>query len=293
MLHDMGRSQQQRFTILGGAGFVGSHLVAHLRARGYECLVPERDQVLRLKPPLGHVVYCIGLTADFRSRPFDTVEAHTSLFAAFLRQASFESLLYLSSARIYQHADTGEESASFSADPTHPSDLYNLSKMTAECLCLSLDTPRVRIARLSNVYGPDFASENFLTSIVRDAVERGSVRLEVHPDGAKDYVVIDDVTAMLERIALDGRRRLYNLAAGRNVSNGEIMTVLRKLTGCTVEWGESAALLASPPISIARLKEEFGYSPRQLKDELPSLVALFQKQLGEDPGRKRAAQLGH
>jgi nucleoside-diphosphate-sugar epimerase len=239
--------------------------------------VPARDETLTSTLPLGHVVYCIGLTADFRSRPFDTVEAHVGLFAALLRSARFDSMLYLSSARIYQSADGGEETAKFTADPADPSHLYNLTKLTAECLCLSLDRPGIRIARLSNVYGPDFESANFLASVVRDAVQHGFVRLEAHPDGAKDYVAIGDVTDMLERIALDGRHRIYNVAAGRNVTNGEIMTALHQHTGCAVEWAHNAASVTAPTLAIELLRDEFGYAPRQLCEQLPLLVAQYRK----------------
>jgi nucleoside-diphosphate-sugar epimerase len=273
---------------LGGAGFIGSHLVAHLRARGHDCHVPGRDQVLNARHPLGHVVYCIGLTADFRSRPFDTVEAHTGLFAALLRNAQFDSLLYLSSARIYQHGDTGSETARFTTDPTDPSQLYNLTKLTAECLCLSLARPEIKIARISNVYGPDFESVNFLTAVIRDAVVHGAVRLEAHPDGAKDYVAIADVTDMLEHIALHGRHRIYNLAAGRNVTNGEIMRTLCEETVCSVDWARGAAPIAAPPISIERLREEFAFAPRQLSDELRSLVALYRARYASPAAQARA-----
>ena len=170
-----------RFTVFGGAGFIGSHLVAYLRARGHHCHVPARDQVLKARGPLGHAVYCIGLTADFRSRPFDTVEAHTGMFASLLRGAQFDSLLYVSSARIYQSADSGSETAQFATDPADPSQLYNLTKLTAECLCLSLARPEIKIARLSNVYGPDFESANFLTAVVRDAVQRQRALRGQHP----------------------------------------------------------------------------------------------------------------
>jgi nucleoside-diphosphate-sugar epimerase len=239
--------------------------------------VPARDEVLEATFPLGHVYYCIGLTADFRARPFDTVEAHAGLFASLLRNARFDSLVYLSSTRIYQTADSGKETAQFTANPINPSQLYDLTKLTAECLCLSLDRPEIRIARLSHVYGADFQSDNFLASVIRDAIQRGSVRLEVHPDGAKDYVAIAGVTEMLERIALDGRHRLYNVAAGQNVTNSKLMDSLREHTGCSVEWAHNTPPIPAPPISIELLRDEFGYEPRQLAEQLPKLVGLYRQ----------------
>lgn len=269
----------QRFTVLGGSGFVGSHLVSQLRARGHDCFVPGRKDDLPLRVPLGHVIYCIGLTADFRSRPFDTVEAHTALFSDLLRQATFDSLLYLSTARIYQNGSSGSETASFTTNPGDPMQLYDLTKMTAECLCLSLDRPEIRIVRLSNVYGPDFASDNFLISVIRDAVTERTVRIRSHLESAKDYVRLEDVVDMLERISLEGRERVYNVASGRNVSNQQIAEGLSRLTGCQIEWVLGAAKTAAPPIAIDRLQNEFGYAPRQLETELSSLIALFSEQL--------------
>jgi nucleoside-diphosphate-sugar epimerase len=269
--------QPARFTVFGGAGFIGSHLVGHLRDRGHHCDTPGRDQVLKVRGPLGHVVYCIGLTADFRSRPFDTVEAHTGLVASLLRSAQFDSFLYLSSARIYQTAESGSETAQFAVDPTDPSQLYNLTKLTAESLCLSLARPEIKVARLSNVYGPDFESANFLAAIVRDAVQHGAVSLETHPDSAKDYVAIGDVTEALERIALQGRQRIYNVAAGRNVTNAAIVKALQDASGCTVEWAPGARPVSTPVIATERLRAEFGYAPRQLPEQLASLVALYRQ----------------
>jgi len=273
--------QPARFTVFGGAGFIGSHLVAHLRARGHQCNMPGRDQVLKVTGPLGHVVYCIGLTADFRSRPFDTVEAHTGLVASLLRGAQFDSFLYLSSARIYQTAENGSETAQFTVDPADPSQLYNLTKLAAESLCLALARPEIRVARLSNVYGPDFESANFLTAITRDAAQRGAICLEAHPDSAKDYVAISDVIDVLERIALHGRHRVYNVAAGRNVTNATIVKALQDAFGCTVAWTPGARPISTQVIAIERLRDEFDYAPRQLPEQLASLFALYRERYGQ------------
>ncbi len=50
---------------------------------------------------LGHAFYCIGLTADFRSRPFETIEAHCGLLKEVLSGSRFSSFVYLSSTRVY------------------------------------------------------------------------------------------------------------------------------------------------------------------------------------------------
>jgi nucleoside-diphosphate-sugar epimerase len=182
---------------------------------------------------------------------------------------------------MYQTAETGHENAKFIANPIDPHQIFNLSKLTAECLCLSLDQPGIRIARISNVYGADFHSDNFLTAVIRDALQRGFVRLGVHPEGAKDYVAIADVIEMLERIALGGRYRLYNVAAGENVTNRKIMDTLREYTNCSIEWIPDAPLISAPPISIELLREEFGYAPRQLVQQFPTLIEQYRTNYAE------------
>ena len=67
-------------TVLGGQGFIGGHLVSHLRSTGGHCWVPGRDDPEVLRRELGSVFYCVGLTADFRARPFATIDAHAASF---------------------------------------------------------------------------------------------------------------------------------------------------------------------------------------------------------------------
>jgi uncharacterized protein YbjT (DUF2867 family) len=71
----------RKFTVLGAGGFIGGRLVEHLRGLGHEVDAPPRRPAEAYVDglggrQLGHVVYCIGLTADFRTRPYETVEAH-------------------------------------------------------------------------------------------------------------------------------------------------------------------------------------------------------------------------
>jgi nucleoside-diphosphate-sugar epimerase len=267
------------FTILGATGFIGSHLVAFLRSRGFECLIPRRDE--SLKGNLGHVVYCIGLTADFRARPLDTMEAHVSRLIKILGQDNFASFLYLSSTRVYQHlsVDTlAEEHLSVPVNVNDPSDLYNLSKLAGESLCLANNNPKIRIARLSNVYGDDFWSDNFLSSILREGLTRGHIELKTTMESSKDYIIIDDVVYALQLISSSGRSRLYNVAYGQNVSHADIMRQLGLLTGCSVSIDSNAVQVNFPRISIQRLQQEFNFNPSSLKDNFNLLVDKFKEE---------------
>ena len=97
------------FTVLGADGFLGRVVVRHLRAAGHNVLAAGRDQGIPFHRPLGTAIYCIGLTSDFRVRPLDSARAHVSVLVDCLENAEFDSLLYLSSTRIYAGAGRGDE----------------------------------------------------------------------------------------------------------------------------------------------------------------------------------------
>lgn len=264
-------------TVLGASGFIGSQLTKRLDALDREYMALDKDAGIPRELP-GHVVYCIGVTADFRSRPFDTVEAHVCRLIEALRYSRFDSLLYLSSARVYKGAESTSEDAALRIAPLDANDLYNASKAMGESLVLSCGRP-TRVVRLANVYGADFKSDNFLSSIIRDALVHKHVVLKTSADSAKDYISIDNVVDALIQIATGGQQRVYNIASGFNVSNGELADALRSATGCTVEFEPDAPSVTFPTINIDRLQAEFNFQRSRVLDDIPRLVDLYRRNL--------------
>lgn len=265
-------------TVLGASGFVGRHLCERLRVLGVDHFAPARDTPLAGRK-LGDIIYCIGLTADFRTKPLDTVEAHVSALASLLRQADFDSLLYLSSTRPYhQTAHPFREDDALQVQPLVPEELYNISKVMGEALTLACGR-NARIARLSNVYGDDFASENFLSSIIRDALTKGHVTFRTSPDSDRDYVAVTLVAESLIEIALRGKHQIYNLASGRNTSHRQLAERLQSLTGCSIEFLPGAPQLSSPVIAIDRMKQEFNYCGSDVMTDLEGVVNSYRRHL--------------
>lgn len=309
-------------TVLGATGFIGSALVHYIQRSSanssdsqelsqeklsQEVLqeairetvyAPPRNTSLEelCRRPLGNIVYCIGVTADFRQRPLDTVRAHVSVLEELLRTATFDSLTYLSSTRLYSSVATvsgdTHEQASFVVQPQSMSDVYNLSKLMGESLCLHglsgiestrwhssharSTPPRIHVVRLSNVVGNDFSSENFLSSVIAQAVQQGHVTLQTTLDSAKDYIHIDDVVTLLLDIARRGTHSIYNLASGVNLSNAEIMDALQRSTDCSYHVADHAVRSVFPPINVQRITEEFHFRPRPVLSMVDKLVAQYQ-----------------
>ena len=260
-----------RCTVLGGGGFIGQHLVRYLELVGCDVWVPERSESNLLSQPLGQVFYCIGLTADFRRRPFDTVRSHVTVLSDLLEQAKFDGLIYLSSTRVYSRTDIAREDDALVIHPQDPSDLYNLSKLLGESLCRSAAQPGVTVVRLSNVIGAAMGEDNFVGAILKEA-RSGTIRLKTNPDSAKDYILVDDVVKLLLLIAREGRQSVYNVASGQQITHGQWLSSFQDIFKCAVEVDKTSASQSFPVINTDRIKTEFAFEAKSILNNVAWLV---------------------
>ena len=265
-------------TIFGGHGFIGSHMCRCLEKDGLHYQVVGRQDSLPVGN-LGNVYYCAGVTADFRSRPFDTISGHVSTLSNVLENGEYTSFIYLSSARIYRHAQVTTEEGSFLIDPCDPENLVDISKLAGEALCLSMNDKNIRIVRLSNVFGNDFFSKMFLTEIIGSALVKKEIYLRAALNSSKDFVDVESAVNVIRRISKNGKHRLYNIASGYNISHKEIAYKLRELTGCTLRVADDAPSIIWSLINIDRVKREFDFKSTCLTDKLGDLVCAFENQL--------------
>lgn len=270
----------EHYTVMGGHGFIGSHLLCHLRQAGHECFAPERGDDSLFSTPLGHVIYCVGLTADFRSRPLDTVEAHVCLLRRLLKQADFASLTYLSSTRVYARSNATDETATLHVNPTRADDLYNLSKLMGESLCLHGGRANTRVARLSNIVGLRPDPDIFIDQLLEEGRQTGRVLLRTALSSRKDYLYIDDAVSALTRIAASNAQGIINVASGEGVDNQQIARYLESDMGFIVDVSSNAPAWDFTAIDINRLKNEFAIQPRLFSDYFPEFLKLYRRNKG-------------
>jgi len=270
----------ERFTVLGASGFIGAALVAWLESHDHTVHAITRaalPSLLATRRSVGHAIDCIGLPADFHTNRLETAEAHVGLVARCLAELNFASFLLLSSTRVYARAASTHEDALLPALPTDASDLYNVTKLAGEALCLADTRSNIRVVRLSNVYGFGMLEQTFLGEVLREGQRSGRVLFGQSAASTEDYVSLPAVVRLLPRIAASGQHRLYNVAAGENVSHRAIADTLRDILGWQTNFSPDAPTVARLPIDTTRLESEFGPATSHLIADLPTLLALQQE----------------
>lgn len=260
-----------KFTVFGATGFIGSGLTKHLQNCGHTVLVPKRSEEIDFSTDLGHVIYAIGLTGDFRKRPFETIDAHVSNLIKIIKNAKYDSWLYLSSTRFYLSSENTSELDRICVIPSLDS-VYDISKLLGESLCLSLNNSKIRIARLSNVYGKGQSTHTFLGSLFSDIKSVPALEICEDPNSSKDYVALTDVIELLILISTQGTDQIYNVASGMQIKHSEIVNKLQNLIEQPIKFKEGAPIRKFPTINIDRIRNEFGFKPRNLLDDLVELI---------------------
>ena len=189
------------------------------------------------------------------------------------------SFLLLSSTRVYARASATHEDAALPILPSDPSDLYNLTKLAGEALCLA--DPR-RSGRAWCDCRTSMASacrrrRSWARCCAR-ASATGNVLLREGRRSAKDYVSVAAVVRLLPAIATAGAsphlqpRRRQQHQPRRH----------RPLSAQGIAAGASASRptrqrCSYPPIDTTRLDAEFGPTGSNLAADLPTLLTLAQE----------------
>jgi nucleoside-diphosphate-sugar epimerase len=265
-----------RITIIGSNGFLGSNLSASLSHTPLDIFSPTRSDLAALKGDLGVVVYTAGFgICSSLSDLTKVVDANINVLSRILNNCSFSKFIYISSTRLYMGLDTSEEESNLCISFSDNRKAFNLSKLIAEELCLSLDNTYV--IRPSNIYGPAINSSLFLPTIVRHAILNGHIDMYVPESYEKDYVSVSDVVGVITDLIVKDRPtyQIYNVGSGVNTSALEIANLIQSRLKCTIAWCENSTNDIFPVTNIDRLKEEFLFSPSSVLSDLDSMITDF------------------
>lgn len=273
-----------QFTVLGASGFIGGTLAARLAEAGHDVYRPSRSELGRLdRRALGHVFYSLGVEHACND-PFGAFEAHVEHLARVLQSCEFSSLTYLSSTRLYLEAPAARETETLRLVPDDPNAIFNATKIIGEQLCIAAKKTAIRVVRLSNVVGFAPNGTSLIPGLVKDAITRGRLSLTISPLSSKDYIAVDDVCDLLPRIALEGQQSCYNVASGFNIELAEIVGLVDREFPTACEWRAGAPTVIFPIVDIDRIRTEFAFQPRPVREALRFTLAQYRRHLAVPAG---------
>jgi UDP-glucose 4-epimerase len=258
--------------VTGGAGFIGSHLVAELTARGHRVRILDnfstglRENVAEIHPqpeiieadladPAAvmramakvEVVYHVGALASVQ-RSIETPEiTHLTCATGTLhvlnaaRRNGVRRLVYAASSSAY--GGLSSEAGQAEDAPTRPLSPYAAAKLSGELYAQAFSATyglETVSARFFNVFGPRQRGDSPYSGVIAlfiAAMTAGRTP-SVHGDGlqSRDFTYVANAVQALIRAAetpgVSGK--VYNVGTGRSITVLELVAALNRLLGTTL-----------------------------------------------------------
>jgi UDP-glucose 4-epimerase len=316
------KGELMRVLVLGGAGFIGAHVVDRLLGDGHFVRVLDRSPP-ELHPDwvkAGRVEYVLGdfvdhfsiaaavkdvdvafhavsttipatsnvdMAFDIQSNLIGTINFLKAAVAAGIRKVIFVS----SGGTVYGTVGTLPIEETTSAEPICS---YGIIKLAIEKylrLFEMLHGLSFLVFRLSNPFGErqrpgaQGAIAAFMDKILR------AEPIEIWGDGSivRDYIYIENaVDALIEGIDYAGDERLFNVGSGVGHSLNEVLSILEEVVEKRVERRYLPSRAIDVPVNVLgidRIKKEMGWKPRiSLADGMKRTWSWYRERLS-DPTR--------
>ena len=302
-----------RVMVTGGAGFVGSHVVDRLLARGDDVLVVddlstgsasnlppgvELEEMDIASPRLLDVAsaWCPEAVSHAAAQPSVPVsmsdpllDAHTNVMGGLnvlkaAVKAGCSQVVYINTGgALYGEPDY------LPCDEDHPQrplSPYGLSKLTMERYFRLMLPPPVtlKVLRLANVYGPRQSAEGesgVISIFIRRMLRGEPVTIDGDGLQTRDFVYVGDVAAALQLVIDYPEPLTANIGTGSGVSVNELFEVIADLTGY-----ERSPQLGPPRLGdvkhvvleVTRARERLGWTAAtSLADGLRKTVAAMRQ----------------
>ncbi len=283
--------------VTGGAGFIGSALVAHLVGRGRRVIAIDnlvngkRENLAQLPADRARLVTadvrrpdefaaalheagtvfhlaCLGVRHSLHSprENRDVNEGGTSAMLAAARAAGVSTFIHVSSSEVYGASGAG---ALTEDAPTRPTTPYAEAKLAAEAHARAAHAAggmRVVILRPFNAYGPRCHHEGDAGEVIPKFLLRALAdrKLVVFGDGeqTRDFTWVEDTAAgiVAAEIAPSASGQTINLGSGRAVTINALAALAGRAVGRPVEIVHAP----SRPDDTPHLRAEAGRALRLL-----------------------------
>jgi len=298
--------------VIGGSGFIGSHVVDKLIDAGHEVTVfdimkPHRSDVRHTYIDITDlskttvaltgnydVIYLLAAMADVNDiykNPVEAGEVNIMAVANVLeaaRRNEIERVILASTVWVYEMAQEANVTEDTSLSPDRVNHVYTASKLGAELYCHGyhkLYNQQFTILRYGIPYGPRARGGTVIAIFVRKALN--GEPLTIMGDGSqyRNFIYVEDLAlgnaAALQDIA---RNQTYNLEGMRPVTIKEVAETVKKLVGnVDIEYKEARpGDYEGKVVSAQKAKKELDWQPRvDLEDGIARYIQWYRENVAK------------
>jgi UDP-glucose 4-epimerase len=299
--------------ILGGGGFLGSHLCEALLTQGHDVRILDRPNLARFKPFQCHstvewidgdfvnlkdvdnavsgcdiIYHLVSTTLPRSSNENPVYDVETNVIGTLhllesVRKHKTKKIIFVSSGgTVY---GIPKEIPIKETHPTEPICSYGIAKLAIEkymSLFHLLHGIEYCVLRLSNPFGERqrvSAAQGAIAVFLNKALRNEEI--EIWGDGSviRDYFYVSDaVSALLQALSYEGESRIFNIGSGVGRSLNELLDAIDALIGTPVKRVYKPSRAFDVPaniLDISKAKKQLNWKPQMQFSEGLSRTAQW------------------
>ena len=272
-------AQNKKICVIGGSGFLGSHVCDHLSDAGYVVTILDRvaspwlrsDQQMLVGDLLNEtsldqaiagcaVVFNFAALADLDkalATPIDTARVNVLgnvLVLDACRRHSVRRFMYASTVYVY----------------SREGGFYRCSKQAAEQYVEEYQRAyglEFTILRYGSLYGPRSDNRNGLFRIVQDAIQKGVIRYVGSPEAMREYIHVEDAArASVVALGADFCNQSVILTGQEPMRVSDLLKMLAEI------FGEGAAVEFVEAEQVGHyVRTPYAYQPKLGRKYVPQM----------------------